>query len=126
MQQVELCPGATTGTNVKLLKYDDRMIREASIAQRFVDNSKILAMVGPIPVPWLWRVSVLNKSGQRWWLSSHCTGLIEGPYPPCFPTDEFRKYIYGPRIRKMEKLAVVYVNDDFVRAERSLCKRKKR
>ena len=94
----------------------------AAIAQRFVDNSKILAMVGPVTsTVALAGAPIMNKHG----LAMVAIGATApayskaGPYSfRACPTDEFQgRYIakWAKNQGKWKSYAVIYVNDDFGR-----------
>lgn len=94
----------------------------ASIAQRFVDNSKILAMVGPITsTVALAGAPILNKHG----LAQVAIGATApvyreaGPYSfRVVPTDTFQgRYIakWAKEQDKWARFATIYVNDDYGR-----------
>jgi branched-chain amino acid transport system substrate-binding protein len=94
----------------------------AAIAQRFVDNSKVLAMVGPVTsTVALAGAPILNKSGLAM-VAIGATAPVytkAGPYSfRVCPTDEFQgRYIarWAKNQGKWKSYAVVYVNDDFGR-----------
>jgi branched-chain amino acid transport system substrate-binding protein len=94
----------------------------AAIAQRFVDNAKILAMVGPITsTVALAGAPILNKAG----LVQIAIGATApaysqaGPYSfRVVPTDTFQgRYIakWAKDQDKWKKYATIYVNDDYGR-----------
>ncbi|MGQ9646345.1 MAG: ABC transporter substrate-binding protein [Thermodesulfobacteriota bacterium] len=94
----------------------------AAIAQRFVDNPKILAMVGPITsVVALAQAPIMNKHG----LSMVAIGATApaytqaGPYSfRVCPTDAFQGRYMANWVKKQGKwnrFAVIYVNDDYGR-----------
>lgn len=94
----------------------------AAIAQRFVDNSKILAMVGPITsTVALAGAPIMNKNGLAM-VAIGATAPVytkAGPYSfRVCPTDEFQgRYIakWANNQGKWKSYAVIYVNDDFGR-----------
>jgi branched-chain amino acid transport system substrate-binding protein len=92
----------------------------ASIAQRFVDNEKILAMIGPVTsTVALAGAPILNKNG----LVQVAIGATApaysqaGPYSfRVVPTDSFQgRYIakWATNQRKWNRYATIYVNDDY-------------
>jgi branched-chain amino acid transport system substrate-binding protein len=116
------------GTKARMLKLievadDKNDPREgASIAQRFVDNTQILAMVGPVTsTVALAGAPILNKAG----LVQIAIGATApaysqaGPYSfRVVPTDSFQgrfiaKWATGQK--KWSKYATIYVNDDYGR-----------
>lgn len=94
----------------------------ASIAQRFVDNPKILAMIGPITsTVALAGAPILNKHGVAQ-VAIGATAPVytqAGPYSfRLVPTDAFQgRYIakWAKDQGKWSKYAVIYVNDDYGR-----------
>jgi branched-chain amino acid transport system substrate-binding protein len=117
--------GETKARMLKLIEVadDKNDPREgASIAQRFVDNAQILAMVGPITsTVALAGAPILNKAG----LVEIAIGATApaytdaGPYSfRVVPTDTFQgrfiaKWATGQK--KWNKYASIYVNDDYGR-----------
>lgn len=94
----------------------------ASIAQRFVDNPKILAMIGPVTsTVALAGAPILNKHGLVQ-LAIGATAPVfskAGPYSfRVVPTDSFQgRYIakWAKDQGKWNKYATIYVNDDYGR-----------
>jgi len=94
----------------------------AAIAQRFVDNQKILAMVGPITsTVAMAGAPIMNKHGLAM-VAIGATAPVytkAGPYSfRVCPTDEFQgRYIakWAKNQGKWKSYAVIYVNDDFGR-----------
>jgi len=117
--------GETKARMLKLIEVadDKNDPREgAAIAQRFVDNAQILAMVGPITsTVALAGAPILNKAG----LVQIAIGATApaysdaGPYSfRVVPTDTFQgrfiaKWATGQK--KWKKYATIYVNDDYGR-----------
>lgn len=94
----------------------------AAIAQRFVDNPKILAMIGPITsTVALAGAPILNKHGlaQVAIGATAPTYTQAGPYSfRLVPTDTFQgRYIakWAKDQGKWSRYAVIYVNDDYGR-----------
>ncbi|MBW1997150.1 MAG: ABC transporter substrate-binding protein [Deltaproteobacteria bacterium] len=94
----------------------------ASIAQRFVDNGKILAMVGPITsTVALAGAPILNKHGlvQLAIGATAPSYTNAGPYSfRVVPTDAFQgRYIakWAVGRKKWKRFATIYVNDDYGR-----------
>jgi len=94
----------------------------ASIAQRFVDNKKILIMIGPLTsTVALAQAPIMNKNG----LTQLAIGATApaytnaGPYSfRLVPTDAFQgRYIakWANDQKKWKTYAVIYVNDDYGR-----------
>ncbi len=94
----------------------------ASIAQRFVDNSKILAMIGPITsTVALAGAPILNKQGLVQ-VAIGATAPVytqAGPYSfRVCPTDKFQgQYMarWAKDQGRWNRYAVIYVNDDYGR-----------
>ena len=94
----------------------------ASIAQRFVDNSKILAMIGPITsTVALAGAPILNKHGLVQ-VAIGATAPVytqAGPYSfRVCPTDKFQgQYMarWAKDQGRWNRYAVIYVNDDYGR-----------
>lgn len=94
----------------------------ASIAQRFVDNTKILAMIGPITsTVALAGAPILNKHGLVQ-VAIGATAPVytqAGPYSfRVCPTDKFQgQYMarWAKDQRRWNRYAVIYVNDDYGR-----------
>ena len=117
--------GETKARMLKLIEVadDKNDPREgAAIAQRFVDNAQILAMVGPVTsTVALAGAPILNKAG----LVQIAIGATApaysqaGPYSfRVVPTDSFQgrfiaKWVTGQK--KWNKFATIYVNDDYGR-----------
>jgi branched-chain amino acid transport system substrate-binding protein len=115
-------------TNARMLKLieladDKNDPREgAAIAQRFVDNAKILAMVGPITsTVALAGAPILNKAGLvQLAIGATAPAYSQaGPYSfRVVPTDTFQgRYIakWAKDQGKWKKYATIYVNDDYGR-----------
>lgn len=94
----------------------------ASIAQRFIDNEKIIAMIGPLTsTVALAQAPIMNKNG----LTQFAIGAtapaytMAGPYSfRLVPTDAFQgRYIakWANDQGKWKTYAVIYVNDDYGR-----------
>ena len=117
--------GKSTALKLELIEVadDKNDPREgASIAQRFVDNKKILIMIGPLTSSVaLAQAPILNKNGL--------TQLVIGATAPAYtnagpysfrlvPTDAFQgRYIakWANDQGKWKTYAVIYVNDDYGR-----------
>jgi branched-chain amino acid transport system substrate-binding protein len=115
-------------TNARMLKLieladDKNDPREgAAIGQRFVDNAKILAMVGPITsTVALAGAPILNKAGLvQLAIGATAPAYSQaGPYSfRVVPTDTFQgRYIakWAKDQGKWKKYATIYVNDDYGR-----------
>jgi len=94
----------------------------AAIAQRFVDNAKILAMVGPITsTVALAGAPILNKAGLvQIAIGATAPAYTDaGPYSfRVVPTDTWQgRYIakWAKDQKKWKKYATIYVNDDYGR-----------
>ena len=92
----------------------------ASIAQRFIDNEKILAMIGPLTsTVALAQAPIMNKHGLvQFAIGATAPSYTEaGPYSfRLVPTDAFQgRYIakWANDQGKWKTYAVIYVNDDY-------------
>ena len=117
--------GETKARMLKLIELadDKNDPREgAAIAQRFVDNAKILAMVGPITsTVALAGAPILNKAGLvQIAIGATAPAYTDaGPYSfRVVPTDTWQgRYIakWAKDQGKWKKFATIYVNDDYGR-----------
>ena len=94
----------------------------ASIAQRFIDNEKIIAMIGPLTsTVALAQAPIMNKNGlTQFAIGATAPAYTEaGPYSfRLVPTDAFQgRYIakWANDQGKWKTYAVIYVNDDYGR-----------
>ena len=117
--------GKNTALKLELIEVadDKNDPREgASIAQRFVDNKKILIMIGPLTsTVALAQAPIMNKNGMtQMAIGATAPAYTDaGPYSfRLVPTDAFQgRYIakWANDQGKWQTYAVVYVNDDYGR-----------
>jgi len=117
--------GASGAVKLELIEVadDKNDPREgASIAQRFIDNEKILAMIGPLTsTVALAQAPIMNKNGLvQFAIGATAPAYTEaGPYSfRLVPTDAFQgRYIakWADSQGKWKTYAVIYVNDDYGR-----------